>query len=319
MKCTVLTSLIVLVVALACPIGLLKVPQTQAIGTAATLTDITENSKIATRKEFSVLIDGKTQTLSRRDYIRGVVAAEMPALYETEALKAQAVAAYTFACYRANGRQGLHYDVTADSQTDQGYTSDDAAREKWGDKAEEYLSKIDAAVAAVEGELITYQGECALAAYHAMSSGTTTACRDAWGKDIPYLTEVASTGDCLDEKYLSTAQFTPDELKSKLSAFKQASGDAQDWFKDITVAPSKRVVSINFCGEKLSGSDITKALSLRSSNFSIEFNGEYFIFTVMGYGHGVGMSQTGANYMAKQGSSYKEILLHYYKGCDIES
>lgn len=322
MKCTVLTSLIVMVVVLACPIGLIENQKIEAADAAISIKDFTESKNSASPtekfKEFSVLIDGTPTKLSRRDYIRGVVAAEMPALYENEALKAQAVAAYTFACYRAARRTELPYDVTADSQIDQGYTSDAAAREKWGANAQQYLDKIDAAVAAVEGELLTYNGECALAAYHAMSSGVTTACRDAWGTDVPYLTEVTSTGDCLDEKYLSTAEFTPDELAEKLSGYKAASGDAENWFKNITVADSKRVVSLEFCGEKLTGSDVSKALALRSSNFSIEFNGEKFIFTVLGYGHGIGMSQTGANYMAKQGSSYKEILLHYYKGCKIE-
>lgn len=226
MKCTVLTSLIVLVVMLACPIGLIKNTEATTTDVAATVSGITENKSSPSAceyKEFSVLIDGKTTTLSRKDYIRGVVAAEMPALYETEALKAQAVAAYTFACYRAEGRKGLDYDVTADSQTDQGYVSDAAAREKWGEKAEEYLDKIDRAVSDVEGQLITYNGECALAVYHAMSSGTTTACRDAWGKDIPYLVEVSSTGDKINEKYISTAEFTGDELAQKLSAYATAS------------------------------------------------------------------------------------------------
>lgn len=322
MKCTVLTSLIVLVVMLACPIGLIKNTEAATTDVAATVSGITENKSSPSAceyKEFSVLIDGKTTTLSRKDYIRGVVAAEMPALYETEALKAQAVAAYTFACYRAEGRKGLDYDVTADSQTDQGYVSDAAAREKWGEKAEEYLDKIDRAVSDVEGQLITYNGECALAVYHAMSSGTTTACRDAWGKDIPYLVEVSSTGDKINEKYISTAEFTGDELAQKLSAYATASSDAKNWFKNITVADSKRVVSLEFCGKELSGSTVSKALSLRSSNFSIEYNGEKFVFTVLGYGHGVGMSQTGANYMAQQGSSYKEILMHYYKGCEIKA
>ncbi len=323
MKCTVLTSALLLSVMLASPLHLLreqKLPTGDVSAPAATEIENIPSATVKARSfdTFSVLIDGEIQKLSAKDYIRGVVAAEMPALYEAEALKAQAVAAYTFACYRKSTKGDTEHDITADSKTDQAYTSDAACHEKWGDKADEYLDKIAAAVDAVEGELLTYNGECALSVYHAMSSGTTTACYDVWGKDLPYLVSVASVGDTLDSDYLTTAQFSEAELKEKLLPLAEINGEPQDWFKNLKVADSKRVVELELCGKSVSGGEIASALELRSANFEISYEGGTFTFTVRGYGHGVGMSQVGANYMAKQGSSYKEILYHYYKGCEIK-
>lgn len=320
MKCTVLTSVIVLSVMLASPLHLLGESRVSEVPAATEIENIPSTSPEALVYDtFSVLIDGSVQELSRADYIRGVVAAEMPALYEAEALKAQAIAAYTFACYRKSTRGDAEYDITADSKTDQGYVSDAACREKWGEKAEEYLQKIADAVDAVDGMLLTYNGDCALSVYHAMSSGTTAACYDVWGKDLPYLVEVPSIGDTLDSDYLTTAEFSADELNSKLSKLSEIKGEPQDWFKNLKVAPSARVVSLELCGKEISGGKIASTLELRSANFEISYSEGKFIFTVKGYGHGVGMSQVGANYMAKQGSDYKEILYHYYKGCEIKN
>ena len=318
MKCTVLTSAIVLAVMLASPLHLLSEPTTSTLPAATEIESIKEEApKALGYDSFSVLVNGSVEELSRTDYIRGVVAAEMPALYETEALKAQAVAAYTFACYRKATRNDSQYDITTDSKTDQCYTSDAECHEKWGEKAEEYLQKINDAVKAVDGMLLTYNGDCALSVYHAISSGTTAACRDVWGKDLPYLVEVPSIGDALDSGYLTTAQFTSDELKSKLSTLSELTGEPQDWFKNLKVATSSRVVSLELCGTTVSGGAVASALGLRSANFEISYCDGSFTFTVKGYGHGVGMSQVGANYMAKQGSDYKEILYHYYNGCKL--
>ena len=269
-------------------------------------------------EEFNILVDGQVQKIAARDYIFGVVAAEMPAMYEKEALKAQAVAAYTFACYRKAVREGEEYDLTADPDTDQCYISREAAKEKWGENSEEYTAKIDGCIDEVLGTLVTYDGETALTVYHAISPGVTVNCKDVWTSEVPYLTSVDSMGDKLSDGYLSEAIFTADQLSETLKSISSPNGEPQNYFANITTAESGRVTSIDYCGKKIGGGELSKALSLRSANFSVEYKDGNFIFTVMGYGHGVGMSQNGANYMAKQGSSYEEILLHYYEGTTLQ-
>lgn len=256
--------------------------------------------------------------LSAKDYIFGVVSAEMPALYEADALKAQAVAAYTFACYRKEEalKQNRDYDLTNNPETDQCYITRDAAREKWGEKADEYEQKINSAVSAVEGLMITYEGSVILSAYHAISSGVTEKCENVWGNALPYLIPVESLGDKLAETYLSSATFTADELSAKLSSIAEAP-ITQNVFSNPKVSESGTVLSIEINGKAVTGFAVMKALGLRSACFEASFVDGIYTFTVNGYGHGVGMSQNGANFMAKQGSSFEEILTHYYTGCKI--
>ncbi len=259
---------------------------------------------------------GEIGKIAADDYIIGVVSAEMPAAYSTEALKAQAVAAYTFACYRKAGSTD-DFDLTDNPETDQCYISKEKAYEKWGESADEYYSKISAAVKEVSGLMLSFKGDIALACYHAMSSGVTESCKDVWGSDLPYLTSVTSIGDKLNESYMVTKELSTDEVKNALSGFKTAEGEHSAWFSDIQKSETGRVTEIKFCGTALTGAEVSKALSLRSSNFEVSATEGGFSFKTLGYGHGVGMSQTGAEYMAKQGSSYKEILAHYYPGCEL--
>ena len=261
--------------------------------------------------KFKLLIDdtGEIKEIDATEYIIGVVAAEMPALYDEEALKAQAVAAYTFACYRRDTSNN-NYDLTTNFSTDQAYCSIQQMKEKWGENYEAYYSKIKNVVSAVEGQLVCHNGKTALTVYHAISPGKTNPSSDVWGKEIPYLTSVDSIGDKLNKDYVSTATFSNAEINEKLSA----SGTD---FSDIVQTQTKYVRSVSFGGATFTGSELQKALNLRSAAFDIAKSGDNFTFTVFGYGHGVGMSQSGADYMAKQGSSYKEILYWYYPGCKI--
>lgn len=267
---------------------------------------------------FKVLKDGKVTSVSAKDYVFGVVAAEMPALYHEEALKAQAVAAYTFACYKKNTSQNAEYDIVADPETAQCFITREEAAEKWGEKSTEYSEKIKKCVDEVLGQMLVYEKAPIFAAYHAISAGSTNACADVWGKDIPYLKSTDSMGDKLANGYLSEATFTADEIAEKLKGIAEASGEAQNYFGDAETTDNGYVKTIMFCGKKVSGSEISKALGLRSSHFEVTFVDGNFNFSVKGYGHGVGMSQNGANYMAQQGSDYKEILLHYYKGAVLQ-
>ena len=260
----------------------------------------------------------KTEKIQVSDYLCGVLAAEMPATYEKEALKAQAVAAYTFALYRSEHTTN-DYDVTDDHKTDQAFTPLEEAAEKWGDNAAEYTAIIKSAVASVSGMYLTYENETALTVYHAISSGKTANCNEVWKKDIPYLVSVDSSFDKTSPSFISTLSLSEEELKEKLKDLVAFSGAPQDYFKSLNKSESGRVSTLKICNTEFTGADIQKALSLRSANFDITFSDGAFTFTVYGYGHGVGMSQNGANAMAKQGSDFGEILYHYFPGTKIKT
>lgn len=260
----------------------------------------------------------KIEKISVNDYLCGVLAAEMPASFEKEALKAQAVAAYTFALYKSEQKE-QDFDITDDHKTDQSYLPLEQAQKKWGDKAAEYTAVIKSAVASVSGMYLTYQNKTALTVYHAISSGKTANCNEVWQKDIPYLVSVDSSFDKTSPNYISTVTLSVAELTSKIKDLAEISGEVKNYFSDIKKSDSGRVKSLKLCSKEVTGSDIQKALSLRSANFDVSFENDTFTFTVYGYGHGVGMSQNGANAMAMQGSSFKEILFHYYPGTKIKT
>lgn len=258
---------------------------------------------------------GEISEISARDYLLGVVSAEMPAAYHIEALKAQAVAAYTFALWRKAENKKEDYDITGDSSLDQAYINKAGREKKWGESEEEYTNKILSAIDAVLGQQVTYNGKTAHTLYTAISGGKTESAKNIWGSDYPYLTPVESVGDLLSPNYLSSATLTEAEIKEKLPEI--ASVDVTEWFSSPTYSDSGTVLNMTFGDLKLKGTKIRFALNLRSANFDVTAKDGKFIFTVRGYGHGVGMSQYGANYMAQQGSSYKEILTWYYKGCSV--
>lgn len=258
---------------------------------------------------------GEITKISAKDYIIGVVSAEMPALYHEEALKAQAVASYTFALYRKEENKDKDYDITTSSSLDQAYITNEAAKEKWGDKYSVYSEKISNAVTSVLGQTVTYDGKCALTVYTAISGGKTEAAKNIWGKDISYLTPVESIGDLLSPDYLSTASFTEAQIIEKIPELKDI--PYKNWFLSPQYSDSGTVLNMKFGDKTIEGSKIRDCLSLKSANFDVVFENNTFNFNVRGYGHLVGMSQYGANYMALQGSTYTEILKWYYKGCEI--
>lgn len=263
--------------------------------------------------------NGEITEIKTSDYIFGVVAAEMPALYEKEALKAQAVAAYTFALNRKSENKNKSYDITDNHITDQSFITEKAAREKWGEKADEYVEKIKSAISDTENEVITYNGSPITAVYHAISSGKTETAENVWGMAIPYLVSVSSEGDKLASGYISEKSFTEAELTKLLSESMEISAIKKSDFSNITRSKSGTILKIKVCGKEMTGARLRSILDLRSSNFEITYKDDKFVFKTYGYGHSVGMSQNGANYMAKQGKNYKEILKHYYKDCKIEN
>ncbi len=268
-------------------------------------------------KEFKVLLSetNTVTSLSVEDYLFGVLAGEMPALYEEEALKAQAVCAYTFALWRQKENTDKDYDISDDYTTDQCYITPEAARKKWGSKADEYEQKIRSAIKTVENEALTYNGELILSVYHAVSGGSTEAAKNVWGKDYPYLQAVSSIGDKLATNYISVSSVTAAEIEKAFSVTLPTG--LKGSFTDFSRTESGTVKSVKIGGKEFKGSEVREALGLKSSNFEVAIKDGVFNFTAYGYGHGVGMSQNGANYMAQQGSDYKEILKHYYTGCEI--
>ena len=269
---------------------------------------------------------GEVYEVADRDFVAGAVAAEMYPTYHLEALKAQAAASYTYYCVqreqeRADPDPDLKGADFADTLSGlPRYYSDEELRERWGEHYDTYRQKIDEAVDAVFGRTITYDGEPILAAYHAISSGATEDAAVVWGSSLPYLQPVASPGDKLSPSYQSTVTFTPEELKEKLASVEGCTlgEDPAAWISgEPQTSSSGTVTKITIGGAELTGTQLREALGLRSACFTVAYGDEGFTFTVLGYGHGVGMGQYGADYMARQGSDWEEILHYYYKGVVI--
>lgn len=263
---------------------------------------------------------GSVKTLKMREYIIGSLSGEMSASYHKEALKAQAVACYTFALYVASREEKRPEgaDISDDSTVYQSYIDEDARKKKWGDDYEKNEKIMSEAVDEVFGQYLEYDGKPAMAAYHAMCSGKTESAANVWGKSVSYLKSTVSSGDKLAPNYETCQKVSADEFKrilfKKGLTYGDYPTDASKWIGDIERYDSGVVKYVDICGKKISGTDIRSLFSLKSADFDISFADGGFTFTCRGNGHFVGMSQYGADYMARQGSSYDEILNHYYPG-----
>lgn len=267
---------------------------------------------------------GKIFEVSPKEYVRGALAAEMPPTFHPEAMKAQAVAAHTYAlCRREQARaNGENADFSADPENWKVYTTEKLFRERYGDLADAYWSSICQAADAVTGYILTYEGEPIVAAYHSMSSGKTEDASNVWTGGKPYLVPVDSFGDTLAPDYRMTVIFSAEELAAALrKAWPDLvlEGDASGWIGEAQRSESGYVTKLAVGNQTVSGADFRTALNLRSSDFTVSCDGGDFTFKVVGYGHGVGLSQYGADYMARQGASFDEILLHYYQGASISA
>ena len=269
---------------------------------------------------FLAVKDGETvENMALDQYLRGVVRGEMPASFELEALKAQAAAERTYVYYQlAAGRKEAHPD--ADVCTDPGccsaWLSEEAAREKWGEDFDGWESRIEEAVAATDGQTALYDGQPILAVFHSSSAGKTAEAGDVWSGDVPYLRSVDSPeGEETVPNYYSAAEFTAAEAKTLLAQAHPEltfSGGPDKWFGAVERDDSGRVSTVEVCGAPLRGVEVRRIFSLRSACFTIDAAAERVTFRVTGYGHGVGMSQYGANELARQGKTWQEILMWYY-------
>lgn len=253
--------------------------------------------------------DGRVVSLELEDYVTGVVGAEMPALFNSEALKAQAVIARTYAL-KANsmGR------TLSDNESTQSYKDNGDLAGIWGSNYSSYYSKIKDAVNSTKGVYLTYNGNYIEAVYHSTSNGRTEDSSNVWGNSYPYLVSVDSVYDNSNPSFSISKSFSYSDISSKLGI--NVSSNTE--FNILGYTSGGRVSSISVDGTEFSGVSFRSMLGLRSADFDIVKNDEGVVITTRGYGHGVGMSQYGANGMGKAGYSYSDILLHYYPGVSIE-
>lgn len=273
------------------------------------------------KNQFYLVTDhltNKQMKLSPLEYIKGVVASEMPLSYDSEALKAQAVAAHSYALVQLDLYDAV---LSTDPSVCQGYLSPKERKLLWGENCKEYEEKLDDAVKKVIDIVMTYDKRPVLAAFHAISNGKTESAQTVWGQNISYLTPVDSKLDKSSPDYQTSSDFTPLEIsKAMQTVYPEITfdKDKSKWFSEIQRSDSNTVASIKVGSIVTTGNKLRELLSLRSADFDIEEIENGFRFDVRGYGHGVGMSQYSANQMAQSGMSYKEILLHYYSGVSLE-
>ncbi len=264
---------------------------------------------------------GETEQVSEEDYTVGVLAAEMSPEAEPEALKARAVAAYTYACRRrADGNDGaLGYDLTDDADSDQAYISKDEQVALWEDSYGCNRELLERAAYEVLGELITFGGRPILAVSHEISSGKTENAYELLEGNYPYLISVESSADLLAPDYLSTEEYDVAEFADMaLELGITLVGEAESWLSEPVRSGSGGVVEYLLAGHSVSGLRMKKAFGLKSTSFELAYSRERFTFTVRGIGHGLGMSRFGAEHMASQGNGYREILEWYYPNTVIK-
>lgn len=258
-------------------------------------------------------------------YVYGVVAAEMPAAYHLEALRAQAVAARTRAvCQLEEGGCSLAAgaDVCTGSGHCQGFAGEAELEAKWGNEYPLYQSRIAEAVSSTAGQILTWEGEPITVMYHAISGGRTENVQAVFAQALPYLVSVESAGEEGVRGYRQDAFFAYEEAAQLLqSAFPDLGITAENLRRTLVVAAhtaTGRVESLLAGEGQVKGTDFRRALGLRSTLFTFSMDDEGITFHQTGYGHGVGMSQAGANRMAAEGGSYEQILAHYYPSTTLE-
>lgn len=285
----------------------------------------TSNSNITVSEDTTEKIkvymtnEKKTKSVSLSEYLLGVCLTEMDESYPDEAIKAQAVAAHTLLLYRANENSDKEYDITDDYSVDQGYLDKNGRKKKYGDELKPLENRVKKLVDCVKNKVIYYDEKPILAVYHDTSGGKTENAKDIWGEDYPYLVSVESISDLLNPSYMSTVTYTKQEFSSRLKTLGASLPKSEkNYIGESKTTDSGTVKTIKIGGKSFSGQKIREVFSLRSANFDLAYADKKFTFTVRGFGHGVGMSQYGASFMANEGSTYEDILKWYYKGCEIK-
>ena len=266
---------------------------------------------------------GEVEEVPLDTYLCNVVSAEMPVDFELEALKAQAVVARTYTIYKIQNKKHDNAGICDDSSCCQAWVSKEERFARWDEeKRESNWAKIEQCVNETKGKIITYNGTPINAFFHSNSGGTTELPVNVWGggTNLPYLQVIETAGEEGYSQYQSEAIFTQDELIEKLkSKYEDITIDFNnnDDLKILDYTDSGRVKTVKFGNHELSGTETRSLFDLRSTNFEIIKEDGNVKFSVKGYGHGVGMSQTGANSLAKEGKNYEDIIKHFYVGVEI--
>lgn len=268
-----------------------------------------------------VLIDGKVTPIPMGRYLTSVVAAEMPASFGVEALKAQAVAARTETLYHMLEYTSQNHpdaNVCADPACCQAYKSENVLRQQWGESFDRNFKKISEAVQSTDGEYLMYEKVPIQAVFHSSSAGLTANSGEVWQNKLPYLVSVKTPESSADvPNYVSSVTVSLSDFKQTvLKNYPNAvfPDDIKKWVTDMTSTDSGRLGTVTLGGVTVTGPVLRNLFGLRSTATSIKVDDKNVVFTTTGYGHGVGMSQYGANAFAQEGKSYKEILTWYYTG-----
>ena len=268
-----------------------------------------------------LLDGGAVRELSMEDYLTGVLLSEMPADFETEARKAQAVAARTFTCRKLLHPKHEKADVCADSSCCQAWTSREQLRQKYGEFFDAVWSAAREAVRQTAGEVLRYDDQLIDAVYFSCSGGATEAAVAVWGTDVPYLQAVESPGEEAAPRFSSRAVFSPEEFSQRLmqeSPDVQLGGSPDAWLGETTRSAGGGAATCSIGGISFSGTQLRRIFALNSTRFTLSYQDGNFVFDVTGFGHRVGMSQYGAQKMAQLGFSYRAILEYYYQGAQLE-
>ena len=259
--------------------------------------------------------NGKVKVMELEEYILGVVLAEMPASFEAEALKAQAVVARTYTLRRMK-LQDKHSDaiICTNSACCQAYVSKDAYLDSSGGRAD--AAKVSKAVRDTAGQVLTYKGQLAEATYFSCSGGRTEDAAAVWGAEVAYLQAVDSPGEESAKNHLDSVHFTKKEFCNALG--RTLDGSPDSWFGKVTYTDGGGVDMMFIGGISYSGTKLRQLLGLKSTAFDMKVENGGITVATRGYGHRVGMSQYGADAMAVAGSSFREILFHYYPGTEID-
>jgi len=266
-----------------------------------------------------VLMGGETVEMDMERYLIGVVAAEMPVTFGVEAIKAQAVAARTNALYNSLVRPKANHpgaDVCTDMACCTAFLQDELLRGRWGYSYVENISKLINAILKTSGEYVEYEGEPILAVFHSSSAVRTESSGNVWTTDLPYLVSVNSpeTAEHVPGFVNAVTVSRSEFIEVVKSHYPDAdfSGAEDSWITEISFTEGRRVYELNIGGVPVKGTMLRSMFKLRSTAVSMKWIDGSIVFTTTGFGHGVGMSQYGANVMAKSGMDYKGILSAYY-------
>lgn len=284
----------------------------------------TDAEPVAASGRITVEVDGEAREMALEDYVVSVVSGEISPDFPEEAIKAQAVAARTYALYKQQtGRPAQHQDADVCDNPAHCAAYVDLKTEavaRWGETANADAAKIRKTVKETAGMVLTYEGKPIVAVFSAAAGKKSERAADVWGTEIPYLQSVDSPGGEACPKYHATVTLSADEVRKRAAKSVPSadlSGDPSSWFKASKRSEAGGILKVKFGGVDVQGTALRTLFGLNSTNFTVKVDGDILTFSTTGYGHGVGLSQWGAKYAAEQGQTWQEILTHYYPGTKI--